>query len=242
MSSSNHHHGFDLEGAPSPKTDSDYHEIISTILAAFDDLLKETSWSKISYDDPTIHLWEFSAAKGKSTAHSHSLDKLHTKKSKISLLKSEGVLNAPPERVAALINAEAEADIKKFEHDLISARTLKVIDENSRVYYRRYQTPAIMDNRDFISLGTLRKRDDGSIIRVATSINYPDVAVPSGFLRGRIIITGYLLAPHGDGQTLTTRISQVDPRGGIPKFLVNSFKTKSASFIGTLRDALNQNK
>ena len=244
---------WDLEGAPSPQNEAEYRAVLRATVESFEALLLETSWSKVPYEDATIQLWEYvlpssssapsvakvsaSSSRPASLPSSTSLDSLHAKKSKITLLKSQGIVDCPAGKLAALIHSENEADVKKFENDLISTRTIKKIDDQSNIYYRKYQTPAVLDNRDFISLGTLVNREDGSFIRVATSINYPGIPVPSGFLRGRIIITGFHLIPLGE-KTLVVRISQVDPRGGVPKFLVNTFKKKTAGYINLLRNAV----
>lgn len=241
-----------LRATPSPTSIEDCRRISDSVLKQFKSLLpSEAGWQPFPFDDPTIQLWEMPPEKSippplvegmdisRTPPGSPSTDGTASTKSKLLLLKSAGVVDCSLERLLSFIHSSDPAVIQKFEPDLMSSRVVRQWDDgNYAIYLRNYSTPAILDNREFLSLCRLIRQDDGSVIRVATSINFPGIPVTKDFIRGQIIITGYLLTPKSDTQTHVIRISQVDPKGSIPKFLVNTAKKKTGDYVQNLRAAV----
>jgi len=83
---------------------------------------------------------------------------------------------------------------------------------------------------------------DGTFFVWGTSINRNDTPQTSGYVRGVITVSGWVIEPvAGDANaSQVTRLFRIDPKGNIPTFAVNMFKTKAGLGLLAVRNFLSK--
>ncbi|NXI06001.1 STA10 protein, partial [Pachycephala philippinensis] len=80
--------------------------------------------------------------------------------------------------------------------------------------------PSPLKNRDFVTLRSwLPLGNDYMIINY--SVKHPKYPPRKDFVRAVSLQTGYLIKANGDGACTLYYLTQVDPRGSLPKWVVN---------------------
>ncbi|KAI1233984.1 PCTP-like protein, partial [Lamprotornis superbus] len=80
--------------------------------------------------------------------------------------------------------------------------------------------PSPLKNRDFVTLRSwLPLGNDYMIINY--SVKHPKYPPRKDFVRAVSLQTGYLIKANGDGACILYYLTQVDPRGSLPKWVVN---------------------
>ena len=103
--------------------------------------------------------------------------------------------------------------------------------------YTAYDTPFGVTNREMLVARVIRKKDNKTYALTA-SVNDVNTPVKEGRVRA-VILSVWCLEAELEGQTTVTRILQLDPKGNIPTFVVNSYKTKPADGMALIRGILN---
>ncbi|XP_041653463.1 START domain containing 14 [Cheilinus undulatus] len=91
---------------------------------------------------------------------------------------------------------------------------------NADVGYYSWRCPKPINNRDVITLRSWRVMDDEYII-MNFSVKHPDHPPRNDFVRAISILTGYLIKPTGPNSCSFIYLSQADPKGSLPKWVVN---------------------
>ena len=139
--------------------------------------------------------------------------------------RGEAVIDAPISKVLAVL----EDSTRKVEwmHNLADARELRKVSKFVKVEYNHTSVPWPFFDREFIYIAeaVILKDSRQCLIRVH-SIEDPSIPVKDGIVRGWLEDTLYTVSQVGE-DGMKTHIDvhvTADPRGDIPKWLVNLFQ------------------
>jgi len=114
------------------------------------------------------------------------------------------------------------------------------VTQDTRLVTNEYSAPWPVSNRDFVSLGSEALRPDGTFVTGLHSVEREDLPEQSGFVRGVLHNSGFVLRPgideNGNPLTDVYYIATVDPKGWIPTMVVNIFNQQQPLNIIRLRD------
>jgi len=112
----------------------------------------------------------------------------------------------------------------KLDPSLKLRKSLKVLDDYHEIVYYQYGCPMPVQDRDFVIFESNEKAEGHlHFVSYGRSVRRPDLmpeAVPS-HTRGDVLVSGYDVRPHGNGETLLTFLVQADPAGYLPATFVN---------------------
>ncbi|KJE95795.1 hypothetical protein CAOG_06210 [Capsaspora owczarzaki ATCC 30864] len=130
---------------------------------------------------------------------------------------------------SVLYDALHDPDYRKvWDDNMIQGFDLFHLDANNDVGYYAARLPAPLKNRDFLNQRSWFAAADGSeYIIMNHTVAHDECPPKKEFIRAVSILTGYLVRPSGESSSSSssgcqlTYITQTDPRGSIPKALVN---------------------
>jgi hypothetical protein len=143
--------------------------------------------------------------------------------SDVIAFKGEGLVNARLVRVASVVFDTSRAT--EWIDSLAEARVVRRISDTEYIEYDHVSTPFVMKDRDFVTWNKL----DYDPARKAITIRMRSVtdpsAPPTGYVRGELVSSTFVLTEAADGKA-TRVVGDVhcDPRGSIPKWIVNWFQ------------------
>lgn len=163
--------------------------------------------------------------------------------SKFSMIMS--TVNIPKPMQAVFENfcsmACIEPDMPKSVRDDTHQRHMYVTEPNTcndGYLYLCLESPApLVSGRDFMMY---RKHfeEDGKHYFMQTSIDNDTIQpIVKGFVRGKILIQGFVLEPVGD-EIKTSFIVHADPCGSMPAMVYNAVASGQGSVVKTARDEL----
>jgi len=126
---------------------------------------------------------------------------------------------------------------RKIEKEAISIDLVEKITDDVVVVKTRYAAPFPVTAREVVCVCHTFERD-GTYYNVAFSINHKGAKPDKNYVRAVFNVGLIVCQPNPDGTTAYTRISQLDPKGNIPTFVLGLTKTKAAEFMVALRHAL----
>ncbi len=132
-----------------------------------------------------------------------------------------------PASMGKVIGVLADATREKEWMDrLVEARLIKEISDHERVAYNRTSTPWPLADRDFL-FNADAKFDPANKRLVIAMRSIEDAAVPRlrGVVRGELLRSVWTLTALGPQTTAVSFEIQADPRGAIPKWIVNLFQS-----------------
>jgi len=133
---------------------------------------------------------------------------------------------------AILYDTLHDADFRQtWDDKMIEGRVLEQLDPFNEVGYYAARAPIGISNRDFVNLRSWKvypERNEWIIFN--HSVVHKDMPDKKDFVRAWSILTGYIIKKTDDGCTLTY-LTQSDPKGWIPTWVVNTLTTKFAPSI-----------
>lgn len=94
------------------------------------------------------------------------------------------------------------------------------LSANADVGYYAWLCPKPIKNRDVVTLRSWRVKDDEYVI-VNFSVKHPKYPPRKDLVRAISIQTGYFIKPTGPNSCTFIYLSQADPKGSLPKWVVN---------------------
>ena len=162
---------------------------------------------------------------------------------KIKVDGSPSFREIPLEVLIDVITSPLHMD--KWDKNMLDFRTVKVIDEHTRVNYYSVSMPSPLKNRDWtlrqsivvLESGTPRTKNDYIIFNKSCSV--PDLPESSEFVRANCILNGWHIKPTPDGHgCLVHYYAHNEFLGSIPTFLVNwATKVLASTVVSRLRQA-----
>jgi len=125
---------------------------------------------------------------------------------------------------------------QKWDNDLIEFQIKEEIADHLHIMYQVYSAPTPVAPREVVALRAFKEKD-GAYTVWGGSINYASVKGFSNYVRAVAKVSGWMIQPEGANKAKVFHLVQVDPKGWIPPFVVNSTKTKPALRIIGLRKA-----
>eukprot|EP01130_Rhizamoeba_saxonica_P005070 TRINITY_DN2039_c1_g1_i3.p2 TRINITY_DN2039_c1_g1~~TRINITY_DN2039_c1_g1_i3.p2 ORF type:complete len:132 (+),score=36.52 TRINITY_DN2039_c1_g1_i3:244-639(+) len=101
-------------------------------------------------------------------------------------------------------------------HDIVHE-----FDDAHTVVHYRYKFPFPCDNRDFEVFEINKQISDDQYVAIATSIVGGYAPTSSKFVRGDLMVSGYIVTSTGKDTCELQTLMQCDPRGMLPTALVN---------------------
>jgi hypothetical protein len=140
--------------------------------------------------------------------------------SPVIAFRGEGVVDAPMIKVASIILDHRRAP--EWMDSLVESRVVRTISDSEYVEFNHFHAPPMVSDRDFVS--DVRTRVDPashSLTLVYRGIEDPSIPVGKR-VRGQVISSVFVLTSIEHGQKTRVRAElHVDPKGWLPKFLVN---------------------
>lgn len=143
--------------------------------------------------------------------------------SKIVSLRAEGTVAAAPKVVFEVMKNNAEA--AEWIPMVVERADIKAVSERERIEYTHVSPPWPIADRYFVNSGSAEFLADGSIKIVVKSLPSADLQPAwrhDDMILGELLRSEFFLRPVQNGTaTALSFIVQTDPKGLIPKWLVN---------------------
>uniref|UniRef100_A0A1A8IQ82 START domain-containing protein 10 n=1 Tax=Nothobranchius kuhntae TaxID=321403 RepID=A0A1A8IQ82_NOTKU len=109
---------------------------------------------------------------------------------------------------------------KKWDANMIETYDIARLTVNADVGYYSWKCPSPLKNRDFVTMRSwLPLGNDYMIINY--SVKHPQHPPKKDYVRAVSLLTGYLIQSSGATSSTLYYLTQVDPRGSLPKWVVN---------------------
>ncbi|KAL1491519.1 hypothetical protein ABEB36_012104 [Hypothenemus hampei] len=115
---------------------------------------------------------------------------------------------------------------KQWDEHMMMSKEIGYLNPNNDVGYYALSCPAPVKNRDFVLQRSWLDMGDEKLI-INHSVNHKDYAPRKGFIRAVSYLTGFVIRKRDTGCFLGY-ISQTDPKGKLPSWLVNKITQKFA--------------
>lgn len=138
--------------------------------------------------------------------------------SPLHAFRGKGIIQAPMSKLIWVMvdNAHRTDWVDRLKKSVI----LEQEDTYSAIVYQQFSTPALVAERDFVYRARASSRADGSAVLQIGSVQHPH-APPTVGVRGELRDTSYTFVPQGAGATLVDVTVVTDPKGSLPKWVVN---------------------
>ncbi|XP_068571125.1 START domain containing 14 [Cebidichthys violaceus] len=108
---------------------------------------------------------------------------------------------------------------KKWDPAMMDSFDIARLSDNADVGYYSWFCSNPIKNRDVVSLRSWQVMEDEYII-INFSVKHPKYPPRSDLVRAISIITGYFIKPTGPNSCTFIYLSQADPKGSLPKWIV----------------------
>lgn len=109
---------------------------------------------------------------------------------------------------------------KTWDHTMVEGYEICDINPNNDIGYYAMKCPPPLKNRDFVTQRSWLDLGAEKCI-VNHSVNHKSMPIRKGYVRGISYVTGYLIREQGPQKCQFTYVSQSDPRGKLPAWVVN---------------------
>ncbi|MFZ8933876.1 MAG: START domain-containing protein [Bacteriovoracaceae bacterium] len=138
--------------------------------------------------------------------------------SKLVAFKGEAVIEASAGKIIHVLKDNTHK--KDWVDRLLKSEVLEKNNEYEQVMYQVFNAPWPVSNRDFVYKAKLTRDKSGVITLDMNSIDHPKSPKTVG-VRADLIRSIYKLTPIGPNQTKLEVQIQSDPKGLLPKWVVN---------------------
>jgi hypothetical protein len=145
--------------------------------------------------------------------------------SDVLAFKGEGVVDAPLSLIASVIFDFRRAT--EWVENLKESKVLRWENKSVFVEYDHVGTPFVLKDRDFVSRVTTTIDPVQHSLTIEYKSLEDSTAPKTSFVRGEIIHATFILTPVGSGKDQKTQVLadiHCDPKGSIPKWVVNFFQ------------------
>ncbi|CAD8144014.1 unnamed protein product [Paramecium octaurelia] len=113
---------------------------------------------------------------------------------------------------------------RKHEYDshLQEGKLIEKVDQNTFIFYAKGKPPTFfVDPRDFCMVSRVYKLGENHFMTISKSIEHPKAPVVNGIQRGEVVFQAWIVKKLPNGQTNLISIANMNPKGDIPKALIN---------------------
>jgi hypothetical protein len=149
--------------------------------------------------------------------------KRETEGSPILAFRGEGIVDASITRVASVILDDSRST--EWVDNLEDSRLVHMYGEREFMQYSHFGMPFLVKDRDFLIRGKV-EADPVARTLAMTIKSATDPAVPEDkYVRGDLIFGQWIMREvDGGKRTFVSTEMQADPKGALPKWLVNLFQ------------------
>ena len=153
-------------------------------------------------------------------------------KTAFPIMKCEGILQCSAKQVYEFMLTTDLKIRRKWDASLLKFEIVKTISPTNHVVHFVYKTPFPVKSRDFCMQRILKEDfspTDGKVRYAILGASVVDDIIPqsSKYIRGEILIGGFLLEEQTENVCKITSVNYIDPKGWIPKFVINLTKNRS---------------
>ena len=138
--------------------------------------------------------------------------------SKLVAFKGEAVFDTTPGKIIHVLGDNNHK--KDWVDRLVKTEILEKIGPYEKVMYQEFSAPWPVANRDFVYHAKLIRKKSGEIVLHMNSVPNPKAPKTVG-VRADLIKSVYVLTPLGPNKTKLEVEIQSDPKGLLPKWVVN---------------------
>ena len=141
--------------------------------------------------------------------------------SPVVAFKGETVINAPLAKVANVLDDTSRKG--EWVANLLESKDLTIFSPTDRIEYNRTEAPWPIKDRDFVFRATVQvdKSSKTITIQIKSTTHASKPVDEDKAVRGELLESSYVLASLGENRTRVTVEMQVDPKGSVPKWVVN---------------------
>lgn len=146
--------------------------------------------------------------------------------SNLLAFRAEADVNSP---IALVSTCLVDVDRRhEWMPSLGENRILKIISPTERLEYMQIKTPFIIKDRDFVMDNTATFNPETGEVLFDFKSGDDAIVPPTSHVRGEIFSSFYHLRPINNGAaTHVEFLAHVDPKGGLPRWIVNLFAEKN---------------
>jgi hypothetical protein len=231
---------------PEPKTAEEYRKLCSETLEKILKLAEPLDDDGTALADLDDGGWEEIQVTGDRNGDTRLFSRAPEEGQGTHLLKTTGTVACSPE---ALFHAVSSTDVeerRRWEKDLLEFRIVEEVSKDIQVLYTSYRAPSPVASRDFVAVKARKRlvvRGEPRIISFGTSISHPSCPLTPNYVRA-VATSAFIISkvPGDPSRCHCIRITQVDPKGSIPGFVINLSKQKAAAAFSILRAAIEERK
>ncbi|XP_033978406.1 START domain-containing protein 10 [Trematomus bernacchii] len=109
---------------------------------------------------------------------------------------------------------------RKWDSNMIETYDIGRLTANTDVGYYSWRCPSPLKNRDFVTMRSWLPLGNDFLI-INYSVKHPDHPPKKDFVRAVSLLTGYLIQSNGPSSSTLYYLTQMDPKGSLPKWVVN---------------------
>jgi len=137
-------------------------------------------------------------------------------------MRGEGVVDAPIARVASVVFDDDRAH--EWVDSLAGSKLLKMYGDREFLEYTHIGTPFVLKDRDFLTRGTIESDLKEKIITMRIYSVEDPLMPPGKYVRGELQGYWKLRATDSGAKTYVIAEMHADPKGSVPKWIVNLFQ------------------
>lgn len=139
--------------------------------------------------------------------------------------RGTGVVDAPLSKVVFVLIDLART--KEWVERVVEGRIVRQISETEYVTYTHLGAPLIVSDREFVSRAKI-SMEPGKLVRFTMNATEDPDAPRGKYVRGELIGSSWEVRPVDATHTLVTAEIHADPKGSLPKAIVNFLQTSWA--------------
>ncbi|CAM9646182.1 unnamed protein product [Scytosiphon promiscuus] len=142
--------------------------------------------------------------------------------SKFACVRAWCSMDVPVEAIAELF--ESPERVTEYNKWFLEGRDLELLDDDTKVVWACSPCPLpFVKPRDFVTVVNVRRLDDGTVVVVNRAHRHPDAPPMKEYTRGEVILAANVMRPDAEDENRThfTMLTQVDPGGVAPAWIVN---------------------
>ncbi|XP_050983547.1 START domain containing 14 isoform X2 [Labeo rohita] len=164
------------------------------------------------YDKNDMEVWVEVAPLSASTNNKGNYSKVHKIKCRI---------NIKDVSAATMYDVLHDGVYRKtWDPTMLESFDIARLAHNADVGYYSWICPKPLKNRDVVTLRSWQASENEYVI-INFSVKHPKFPPRKDLVRAVSLMTGYLIKPTGPNSCVFTYLSQADPRGSLPKWVVN---------------------
>ncbi|CAD8137885.1 unnamed protein product [Paramecium octaurelia] len=203
----------------------------------YEQLLEETKSKVLGLSELTPeNQWVQDSVKDGCTIHT----KLNPQ-NELKINRIEAQVDVDPEAFISLVTNMTKK--KEYDSNFEEGRVIEQLDQNTTIYYARGKPPVfIVDARDFCVITRVYKLGDGHYLAITKSIEHPQAPLVKGIQRAEMIFAGWIVKKLPNGKTNIIMIGHMNPKGDIPKAIVNQGAKFQVEGLNKALNYLNKKK